>query len=572
MSKWLLSLIIITFSISIATGTDKDDPVARAMSDELKRSMDELIIEGMPPPYFIGYLINEDSTISIESHYGSITRSESTRQRELSIDLRVGDAHLDNTNFYASWQDVWNYRKELIEEDSYDALRHHIWYYTDKAYKKALEVLAGKKAYLQANPTKDDIPDFASVEPFIEFSELPQLAVNISFWEKQVQAASDVFKDYPVIQNWHVSYTGKIRTYWYVNSEGSQHRVGKIYHILDVSATIQAEDGERLTGFRQYLTSGDEKPLSGEALLQDIGELAADLEAMAKAASIDEYVGPILFTEQAAAQFISHLFVEQLSLPRKPLVANSWMSQYMPTGKLAGRVNRRVFPDFVNITDEPQRVKWEGKQLAGYQTIDNEGVPSQNITLVENGRLLTLPMKRQPTKKISNSNGHGKVLPNQMTIPGITNLIVSSSKPVKDKKMITKLRRLCKDYDSEYGLLIKQFDESVYSNRYRTIEETDESEILLPRPTIVYKVFADDGRIEPVRGLMFDEVSIRNLRDIVAMGKDTKAYNLTQPTIFSQFRYAASIITPSILVEEMELKQGMFQEPMPITANPMFIK
>ena len=87
---------------------------------------------------------------------------------------------------------------------------------------------------------------------------------------------------------------------------------------------------------------------------------------------------------------------------------------------------------------------------------------------------------------------------------------------------------------------------------------------------VVYKVYAEDGRMEPVRGLEFDEVSVRTLRDIVALGKDQTAYNILQPTIFQDSYYPASIVTPSILVEEMELKGTTVQEPKPIAANPYF--
>ena len=569
-SVLILLLVTTQFATGVETTGRDDDPIFRAMSDELNRSMGKLVIEEMQPPYFLSYLIRDDQTVVIEARFGSLLQSEQTTKRSLSIELRVGSPKLDNTNYLAKWQDLWNHRENLVEEDNYETLRHQIWYHTDLAYKRALENLAGKNAYLQANPPKKEIPDFSPVEPFTYFEERAESRVDQAAWEERIRIASGVFENYTKLQDWHVMLVVQTATRWYVNSEGSRNRRSDVYYILNISATTQAEDGERLTAFNEYLTPAGEKPPSSEELAEDIRELAAELEAMADASPLDEYVGPVMFTNQAAAQFISHLFVGQLTLTRKPLTQESWMTRYLPVGKLTGRIKRRVFPDFVSVTDEPRREKWNGTILAGHRLVDSEGVQSQDITLVEDGRLLTLPLGRQPTEKVTVSNGHARAMPIQRTVPGITNLIVTTSKPVKMKKMIGELRRLCRNYDTEYGLLIKQLEEEPYARRYRTIDKTEDTEDPLPRPTIVYKVYSDDGRMEPVRGLTFDEVTIRNLRDIVAMGRDSRAYNLAQSTVFSGFRYTASIITPSILVEEMELKAGSLQEPLPVAGNPMF--
>jgi len=72
-----------------------------------------------------------------------------------------------------------------------------------------------------------------------------------------------------------------------------------------------------------------------------------------------------------------------------------------------------------------------------------------------------------------------------------------------------------------------------------------------------------------VRGLSFDEVSIRTLRDIVAMGDDAELANVVQRGP-AGFEYAVSVVTPSILVEEMELKAGAASEPLPLSAAPGF--
>ncbi|KPL07025.1 hypothetical protein AMJ86_06225 [bacterium SM23_57] len=562
-------IVVLVFA-SMVFGAEGDDPIFRAMDDELARSMDKLVIEGMPPPHFLSYRIRDYESMAIEARYGALTQSERSHNRYLYIDLRVGDPSLDNTNFFATWRDIWNGREGVVEEDSYDGLRHQIWYHTDGAYKDALENLARKKAYLQAHPVKEEVPDFSMVEPVVYQGELAGLESDQVRWEDRVREAGRVFEEFALLQDWKIEYMAQAVNQWYVNSEGSRHRKGEVYCFLEVSATTQAEDGQRLTGFLHYVTRGDDEPPSGSKLMEDIQQMARELEAAAKAPALDEYVGPVLFTEWAAPQFFSQLLADQLVMPRKALVAQDWMSEYLPVGKLAGKVKRRVLPQFVSITDEPRRESWKGTQLAGYQLVDDEGVDCENIVLVEEGRLQTLPMGRQPTKKISESNGHARSTPFQMTIPGITNLIVDTTDPLKMDLMIEELKRLCLDQEIEYGLLVKRLEEPAFEEPYRWIDEEEGSETLLTAPLVVYKVYAEDGRMEPVRGLEFDEVTVRTLRDIVALGKDAKAYNIVQPTVFEDSYYPASIVTPSILVEEMELKATTVHEPMPVADNPYF--
>jgi TldD protein len=573
---WILGILILG---SVLMGAERDvrkdsygDPIFRAMNDELQRSMDRLVIEGMPAPYFLSYRIRDYQTETVNARYNALVESDQSRNRYLYIDLRVGSPQLDNSNFYSGWEDIWKSRENVVEEDSYQALRHQLWYHTDQAYKDALEQLARKKAYQQTHPEKEEIPDFSTEKPFVYSGTPVQVAPNRQQWEEKVRNAGAVFDNYPGLQDWKVEYSAQTVNQWYVNSEGSQHLKGELYQFLEVSASMQAEDGQRLTSFLQYVSRDGDEPVSGAVLETDIKRMAGELEAVAKAPTLDEYVGPVLFTDWASEQFFSQLFANQLSLPRKPLTAADWMSDNLPVGKLAGKVKRHILPEFVTITDEPQRENWEGKPLAGFQMVDDEGVASENITLVEKGRLETLPKGRQPTKKIPQSNGHSHSLPFQMTVPGISNLIVTSSKPFSSEKMVQELRRLCREQDMEYGLLIKRLDEPRFDEPYRWIQTEERSKPLLRSPLIAYKVYAKDGRMEPVRGLEFDEVAIRTLRDIVALGKDAQAYNITQTTVFSDGYYPAAIVCPSILVEEMELKAAGVQEPLPVAENPIFTK
>ncbi len=554
-----------------AQAAASDDPIMRAMSDELGRSMKQLVIPGMPAPYFMSYRVVDSESATVEARYGGLVEADTSRDRYFYIEVRVGDPQFDNTYFIGSWQDVYNMRRDLPEENDYQSLRHEIWLYTDAAYKNALENLARKRSYLQAHPVQEEIPDFSPAESYVYTEEPVDLKARLATWEAEVRKAAQVLREFRGLQDWKVNYFASAMNRRYLNSEGSQHLRGALHENLQVVATGQSADGQRLTAAIDFTTRGGDSLPTGDKLQAAVRGMGGELVAMLSAPSTEEYAGPVLFDGPAATQFITQLFVDQLTPVRKPLTSVEWMEQQLPDPKLPGRLQRRVFPDFVTVTDEPSRASWQGLRLAGQQTVDDEGVRSQDITLVTAGRLVNLPMGRQPMKKITQTNGHARTLPNQWTLPTITNLFVKTDKPQKD--MVAELRRLAGDFGNDYGLLITRLDDPTVSRDYaRRSESESQNPELLSAPVIAYKVYVKDGRREPIRGLTFDEVSIRTLRDIAAMGKDAPVVNLMLPTEIMDARYPATISTPSILVEEMELKADTEREPLPLSENPLFAK
>ena len=166
-----------------------------------------------------------------------------------------------------------------------------------------------------------------------------------------------------------------------------------------------------------------------------IREMASELTAMAAAPTVDEYAGPVLFEGDAAAQFVSQLFAAQLSPTKTPLTADEWLRRELPDAKLAGRVRRRVFPDFVTVRDDPTLARFGDVDLRGYYRYDDEGVPASNVTLVEGGILRTFLMSRSPVEGFPQSNGHGRRQPGYRAVARQGNLIVESSKAVSFERL-----------------------------------------------------------------------------------------------------------------------------------------
>src|SRR3954470_11693933 len=81
-----------------AAANDTDKTLA-AMHDELERSRTRLFLPGQEKPYYIEYRLLDFDEKTIIAQFGSIVSSTTTRNRFMSVDVRVGNYQVDSSNF-----------------------------------------------------------------------------------------------------------------------------------------------------------------------------------------------------------------------------------------------------------------------------------------------------------------------------------------------------------------------------------------------------------------------------------------------------------------------------------------
>ncbi len=147
----------------------------------------------------------------------------------------------------------------------------------------------------------------------------------------------------------------------------------------------------------------------------------------------------------------------------------------------------------------------------------------------------------------------------------------ASNKRYSAAELLDELRQTARDFGNEYGLLVKRLERPEISSRYSWSLEPEESTELMTDPLIMYKVYVDDGRIEPARGLTPDDITVRSLRDIIATGDTAKAFNMLLSMSGQPDACAASVVTGSILVEDAGFKADTGREPMPVSERPLVV-
>ncbi len=535
------------------------DNVMKAMGDELQRSVAELQFKDLEKPYFIQYVILDREQYRAEATFGGLTASNKDRTRLLLAQVRVGDYDFDNSEFIAQgFQGApqSGVLSSTVIDDDYDGVRHSLWLTTDAAYKQSVEMLARKRAFVQNKIRDEEIPDFSMESPVTALGVRRQLDFDKALWEKQLREWSAIFKDFPAIQESDVSLRAIVNNKYLVNSEGTRTLQPSMIVTLEVEARTEAADGMRLTHSIPFNAASFEQLPSKQTIDDAIRRMATDLTALRSAPLFSkDYSGPVLLTGQASAEMFARVLAPNLSGQRFPLSEREQGQGQTNFSELTERMNRPVLPPFISVFDDPAQRQIGNLELLGHYQVDDQGVPAQRVSLIEEGVLRTLLMSRRPTKEMPRSNGHGRSgFPGRETAQ-IGNLFIQSSEGKSYDELKQELIKSCKREQLQFCLIIKSLSPDFRSP--------------IGIPVLTYKVYVDDGREELVRGASADAIPIRSLRQIEAVGNDTFVANRLSGS--ADVPTPTSIVAPSVLLEEMDLKRPSTTQQKPsLLTHPYF--
>jgi predicted Zn-dependent protease len=546
----------------------RSDAVLSALQAELERSMTGLKLDGIDRPYYVAFAVEERESSGISACFGAVRSQSKNRLRTLRTDVRLGGYDVDSSELNVGRSPLlsgFGSLRYLVLDDEVMPLRRDIWLAADDAYKEAAERFAQKKGILANRADGDPVADFTKAAPVVSIGSkklAPELGDE---WVARARLLSSVFREFPRVLDSSVTVHADTVHRTFVSSEGTRVlSPGGSARIL-VFAVVQTPDGKMV---RQTLAVHESEPSrlpSEEKLLAMVRKFAADMTAVADAPALEAYVGPVLLGGEAAPAFFADLFAPQLSGRRPPLSAQASPGGGAAESELVARIGRPVLPDSFSVVDDPTLEKWNGRSLMGSYAVDDEGVPAQVVTLVDKGILETLLMGRRPRKEIGKSNGHGRAGSFQAPQPHVGNLFVTTSRGRTEEELKRDLIEKAKAQGLPFGLLVRSIAETTgdfgdpFSSgvgfRHR-----------VGAPILAYKVFPD-GREELVRGLVFTNPTLKNLREVVAAGKEghlvSGAISPGGPT--------SSIMAPSVLFEELELKAESGAKPKPVLlSNPYF--
>jgi TldD protein len=114
------------------------------MSNELDRNHARLKLGENPAPYFLSYTVKDLDQRWVAGRYGALFDDESSRDRRVYVDVRVGSHDFDSStsedmdfNFSLKGSS-YTARKEAPLDDDATAFRAALWIITDERYKASL--------------------------------------------------------------------------------------------------------------------------------------------------------------------------------------------------------------------------------------------------------------------------------------------------------------------------------------------------------------------------------------------------------------------------------------------------
>ena len=571
------------FALALSAQAPNNDPILRAMHDEIDRSL-KLTVPNLETPYFIQYLLDDAESFSVSATLGGLTGRRHDRFRNLDVTVRVGDYKFDNTNYVGSdFNFGTRYDLERFPvESSYPVLRRYFWLATDSAYKSAVEAISRKRAALRNLTVSEKLNDFAHAQPVHLLQNLYKLNLDEESWTKRVRALSAIFDQYPDLESSGVEFNAGDGGYYMVNSEGTELRVQDRTTYMRVRAAAQAPDGMTVRDAAVF-QAADAAHMPGDAeMTRGIQSLAQNVTALGKAPRGDDYSGPVLFEGVAGAQVFAEVLGKNLALTRRP-VMEPGRAGSVPVSEFDGRIGARVLPDSFDVVDDPTQKEWRGRPLFGSYEVDREGVQPQPLHLVEKGILKGYLQTRQPVRGYEGSNGRAR-MPGSFgaATAGVSNLFVRSSDTSPAPDMKKKLMDLIAARGKPYGVIVRKMDfpSSASVDEVRRLLAGSQGSGSRPvsAPIMVYRLYPD-GREELVRGLRFRGFNARSLKDIIAAGDDLTTFEyMDNPAPFALMGGAgyianAAVIAPSILVDDLELHPTEDELPkLPVAPAPELIR
>jgi TldD protein len=518
--------------------TEKTDALLSTMQQELQRAQTSL---GKldPAPYFLSYSVHDQSASVAIGVQGSLINFTQNRRRSADVTMRIGAPALDNSHEQGRPSAISS--TSLALDDDHDAIAHELWRLTYEEYRKASKAYLNVKTSKEVHAEEEDTsPDF-SVEKSQSHADYRDLAPapDRKALEKMVRQYSSYFRKYPYIYSSAVVITAQESRLRYASTEG-RHVVtpGATIRMVIDAATL-ASDGMELMRVETFQAESLNHLPPESEIAARVEKMAADLKALREAPVAEPFDGPALLSGRASAVFFHEVLGHRLEGHRQ-------------RGEKEGqtftkKVNQLVLPDFLSVVDDPTQRTMNGMDLGGWYEFDQEGMPAMRVEVIKDGILKDFLMSRMPIKNFANSNGHGRAQPGLMPTGRQGNLIVSSSRTVKDSELRQKLIDEVKKHGKPYGLYFEDIQGGF------TLTQRAAPQAFQVLPVMVWRVYADGRPDQLVRGVDIVGTPLAALNRILLTGEKTDVFNGMCGAESGQVPVAAA--APAMLFSEIEVQK-----------------
>jgi len=539
-----------TSAASAQNSDSADNLLLATMEKELHRGQTELA-KLDPAPYFTSYTVTDAETMVVMGAQGGVLTATRERRRVADVSMRIGQPTLDNT--HGSERNSGITTGQIPTEDDPDAIARLLWRLTYEEYRKASKAYTNVKAKNAVRAKdEDESPDFSVEKPssYVDHTQ-PAAFPEQNAWEDLARRYSAAFRRYQIQESLVYLYAGQDHTYL-VSTEGTKLVTTDAIFRIMIQGEVLAEDGMRLERVETFQSSDPSKLPSQAEVETSVKKIADDLNALRAAPLAEPYSGPALLSGRSAAVFFHEVLGHRIEGQRQ-------------RGREEGqtftkKVNEKILPDFLSVTDDPTLRALGGRELSGFYRYDDEGMPATRVEVVKDGILKNFLMGRMPVKNFDDSNGHGRAQAGKMPVGRQGNLIVTSSKTVPDAQLRARFVDEIKKQGKPYGLYFEDIQGGF------TLTSRDLPQAFQVLPVMVWRVYADRRPDELVRGVDIVGTPLTVLNQIEATGDTTSVFNGICGAESGSVPVSAA--APMILFSDVEVQKRKYGDTRPPILTP----
>ena len=516
-------------------------PLIVTMSQELDREM-PILSKANPPAYFVSYILTSTDRSEVVGSNGALLSSQESHSRWLETQVRVGSYDLDNTHKVGnSGPGQGSLGAAVPVDDAPDVLRRAMWQETDKQFRAASEGLIkiSTSKEVQVQTDAEHAPDFSREKPHTSYGPEVSIHPDRKPWETKVRLYTAAFRASPQILNSIVTFSATGDNQYQVTSEGTSLQFGQVHYRLELFIQGKAPDGMDINRYYNFDWNNPADAPDDKTVLAQGQVIRKELEALVAAPLVEPYAGPVLLTGRATAVFFHEVFGHR---------AEGFRQKDVNEGQtFTNKVGEQIVPTFLSIYDDPTAKKLGNDMLLGYYPFDDEGIPSERVTLVDHGILRNFEMSRQALKDFPHSNGHGRRQIGAQPVSRQGNLIIESSLKVSNAELHKKLVEEIKRQGKPFGLQIDDIAGGF------TFTGRGQPQAFHEEPLVVYKVYPDGRPDELVRGVNIGGTPLISLNKILATGDTMEVFNGYCGAESGSVPVSAA--APAMLVSEMEVEK-----------------
>ena len=561
-----LITVLLTICFVFSIKTFAQDKLLTILKSELQREITELNKQETPP-YFVSLMVTEQHYMGVSASFGTLTGSNTSSRRYLTVFVRVGDYDFDNTHEIRGdrFNQYFSNQRMLINfplDDNEEAIRSVVWREINQRYRQAAESYAKVKANVAIKVKEEDNSADFSKEPkeenyYEEPLDFEKLAGDKVGWEAKVKKYSEPFLKEKNIYLADASFNCQLFRKYFVTSEGTSIVQNETYSRTFIYSMIKSDDGMELPLYRSFFAFKPNDLPDDQTVLDDVNQMIQKLKDLQTAPVVEPYTGPAILSGSASGVFFHEIFGHRVEGFR--------LKQSDDAQTFKKKVNQKVLPDDMSVVFDPLMKKFHGTELIGYYKYDDEGVAAQKVSVVESGILKNFLMSRAPIENFSLSNGHGRAMPGMKPVARQSNLIVESKNMLPMADLKNKLIEECKKQGKEFGLF---FDDVAggFTMTGRYIPNA-----FNVTPLVVYKVYVDGRPDELVRGVDLVGTPLLIFSNISDTGDEYGVFNGYCGAESGSVPVGAA--SPALLVSQIEVqKKVKSQERAPILTRPDFDK